>query len=91
MGIAAAGKGNFGQARAAAGVVQAGVEREFGRDVVNRADAGVDVVAGRFAVGEGGVEAVVTQAGGEGDGFDVPNTFEIEAGIGFFLLVETGF
>ena len=71
---ATAGQHGFVQARAARGVGQAGVERHLFVQVIDGGNAGVDLAVGDFAAAGGAhLEVVVAQAGGEGDGVQVPD------------------
>ena len=72
----------------AACLIEVCQEGEVVVDVPNRADAGVELTV-RRALFAGGVvfEMVVTQAGGQGNGVQVPNAFCVHAVFGLFLFV----
>ena len=78
----------FVQAGRTACLIEVCQEGEVVVDVPNRADAGVELTVQR-ALFAGGVvfEMVVTQAGGQGNGVQVPDAFRVHAVFGFLLFV----
>ena len=88
---ATAGQHGFVQARAARGIGQAGIERHLFVQVIDGGNAGVDLSVGDFAAAGGAhLEVVVAQAGGEGDGVQVPDAFGIDAVVGLALVDGVG-
>ena len=69
----------------------AGFERQVVGYVVNQTDTRIDVAAGSGSVA-GGVdfEVVVAQAGGQGNGLEIPNAFQINAIVGFAFFGSLG-